>query len=119
MIFTLFILCQVWRPTLSNKLEFRRLLCRKETAERLRKTLLYFKSPSEKELIRKAHQTAIREFKYLIMILNNDTKIKPSDTSIQVWSTTDMETHCVEVNDLKFYVTDSSEVGLYKSDIAT
>lgn len=118
-IFTLFTLCQLWRATLSQQLHFKRLKCRIETIERLRETLLSFKSSTQTELFEKTQQKRVRGFKYLIMILNNDTKISPLGTLTQICSTADEQIHWIEVNDLKFYFTDNNYLRLYRNDIAT
>lgn len=118
-IFALFILCQFWRATLSRKPAFSRLACNIVTIENFRKTVLSFKSSTQTDLIQKTQQKAIQNFKYLILLLNNDTKISPQDTSIQICSTADKQIHRIEVNDLKFYITDNCGKCLYKNDIAT
>lgn len=118
-IFALFILCQFWRSTLSQKLVFKRLAFNIETVENFREILLSFKSLTQTELIQKTQQKTIQNFKYLILLLNNDTKISPLNTLIQICSTADKKIHWIEVNDLKFYITDNSDIYLYRKDIAT
>lgn len=118
-IFCLFILCQFWRSTLLSGPISNRFKLSPKTIVNLQNVLYHFKSGSSKELNEKLNKNNITEFRFLIMMLNNDTKLKPQETIIMLDSNIGKNIYWIEINDFKFFLTDDSELKLYKKDLAT